>query len=236
MPRKPRFYLAGVPVHVVQRGNDRQPVFFDEQDYRHYRAWLREGAARHGCAVHAYVFMTNHVHLLVTPQSSAAVSRLIQYVGRYYVRYVNKVYGRSGTLWEGRHKGSLVSATEYFLACSRYIELNPVRAGMVRTPAEYPWSSYSGNAVGQADDLLTPHSVYMDLGVDSEIRQYRYRELFRSALDPEQVHQIQAAVQTGTPLGNARFREQIEQTLKRRVGHARRGRPKREHAHEHKGY
>ncbi|MGH8399277.1 MAG: transposase [Gammaproteobacteria bacterium] len=234
MPRKPRFYLPGVAAHVIQRGNDRQPVFFDERDYIQYRAWLREGAQRYGCTVHAYVLMTNHVHLLVTPQSREAISRTIQHVGRYYVSYINREYGRSGTLWEGRHKGSLVSVADYFLACSRYIELNPVRAGMVETPGEYRWSSYQANGIGQADNVLTPHELYLSLGVTPKERQHRYRELFRAALDTEQVHQIRAAVQTGTPLGNARFKQQIEQALKRRVGHARRGRPMQQG--KNKGY
>lgn len=230
MPRKPRFYLPGVPVHIVQRGNDRQPVFFVEQDYRQYRDRLKEGAEQCGCEVHAYVLMTNHVHLLVTPQHREAVSRMIQHVGRHYVGYINREYRRSGTLWEGRHKGSLISAAEYFLACSRYIEMNPVRAGMVKTPAEYRWWSYAANALGQTDDLLKPHEVYQRLGANAGERSYRYQELFRSALDTEQVHQIQAAVQTGTPLGNERFKEQIERTLKRRIGHAKRGRPRNQSA------
>ncbi|HKV97281.1 MAG TPA: transposase [Gammaproteobacteria bacterium] len=228
MPRKPRFYLPGIPVHVVQRGNDRQPVFFDDRDYARYLAWLRKGAEQCECAVHAYVLMTNHVHLLATPRHRVALSRMIQYVGRFYVSYVNREYGRSGTLWEGRHKGSLVSAMDYFLACSRYIELNPVRAGMVKAPEEYRWSSYRSNGLGQADGLLTPHELYLSLGRTAEERQYRYRELFRGALDTEQLDQIRAAVQTGTPLGNDRFKERIEQTLKRRVGHAKRGRPRKQ--------
>jgi putative transposase len=134
MPRKPRFYLPGIPAHVVQRGNCRQATFFSDDDYAAYLNWLHEGAQQHGCAIHAYVLMTNHVHLLVTPAQSESISRLIQYVGRHYVTYVNHTYRKSGTLWEGRHKGCLVSSEEYLLACMRYIELNPVRAGMVATP------------------------------------------------------------------------------------------------------
>lgn len=224
MPRKPRFYLPRVPAHLVQRGNDRQPVFFDEQDYRHYLRWLEDGARRHGCQVHAYVLMTNHVHLLVTPSKKESISRMIQYVGRHYVTYINKEYGRTGTLWEGRHKGSVISSVEYFLACSRYIELNPVRAGMVEHPRDYVWSSYRGNALSHDDRLLTPHPLYCALGQNATERQRNYRELFRAALNPEQVHDIRTSVQTGTPLGNDRFKQQIEQRLQQRVGHARRGR------------
>jgi putative transposase len=227
MPRKPRFYLPGIPAHVAQRGNCRQATFFSDDDYAAYLRWLHEGAEQHGCAIHAYVLMTNHVHLLVTPAQSESISRLIQYVGRHYVTYVNHTYRKSGTLWEGRHKGCLVSSEEYLLACMRYIELNPVRAGMVATPGDNRWSSYRTNAMGGMQGFLTPHALYLALGQDREERGHAYRELFRSALEPDQVHNIRATVQTGTPLGNDRFKEQIEQTLQCKVGQSRRGRPEK---------
>jgi len=227
MPRKPRFYLPGVPAHVVQRGNCRKAVFFGEDDYRAYLRWLADAAAKHGCVVHAYVLMTNHVHLLVTPESSHAISRTMQYVGRRYVPYVNRCYAMSGTLWEGRHKGCVINSEGYLLACMRYIELNPVRAGMVGKPIDYPWSSYAANAAGRPNGLIVPHERYQALGETAEKRQLAYRELFRIPLDSDQVHDIRATVQTGTPLGNNRFRRQIEQTIKRGVGQAQRGRPKR---------
>lgn len=227
MPRKPRFYLPGIPAHVVQRGNCRQATFFSDNDYAAYLRWLHEGAEQHECTIHAYVLMTNHVHLLVTPTQSESISRLMQYVGRHYVTYVNYSYGKSGTLWEGRHKGCLISSDEYLLACMRYIELNPVRAGMVTAPGDYRWSSYRINARGDEPGCLTPHPLYLALGRDQEERSYAYRELFRYALEPDQVHNIRATVQTGTPLGNDRFKEQIEQNLQRKVGHSRRGRPEK---------
>jgi len=171
--------------------------------------------------------MTNHVHLLVTPETRDAISRTIQHVGRHYVTYVNSQYGRSGTLWEGRHKGSIISSEAYLLACSRYIELNPVRAGMVTAPEDYRWSSYRANAGGESCPLLRYHAIYMALGDSPESRQRAYRELFRAVLGPGQLDAIRSAVQTGTPLGNDRFREQIEAALKRKVGQARRGRPVR---------
>jgi putative transposase len=211
----------------VQRGNNRQAVFFDEADYRAYLKWLNEGAERYGFSVHAYVCMTNHAHVLGTPKLEDSVSRMIQFVGRYYVSYVNHQYGRTGTLWEGRHKGALIDSDEYLLACQRYIELNPVRAGMVETPGEYPWSSYRANAFGEKDSLLTHHLLYRRLGADPAARQAAYRELFRTSLAPEQVHGIRAAWQTGTPLGNDRFREQIEAAVNKKVGYARRGRPRK---------
>jgi putative transposase len=226
VPRKPRFYLPGIPAHIVQRGNCRQATFFDDDDYAAYLNWLYDGAQRHHCAIHAYALMTNHVHFLVTPQRGESISRLVQYVGRHYVTYVNRAYRKSGTLWEGRHKGCLISSDDYLLACMRYIELNPVRAGMVSCPGDYRWSSYRFNAGDRPTPVLTPHPVYLGLGRTQQERVYAYRELFRSALEPDQVHHIRATVQTGTPLGNDRFKEQIEQALQCKVGHSRRGRPR----------
>ena len=216
-----------MPVHIVQRGNNRQAVFFDDGDYRSYLRWLREGAERYGCSVHGYVLMTSHVHALLTPEKADSISKLVQYVGRYYVSYINHEYGRTGSLWEGRHKGSLIDSDEYLLTCQRYIELNPVRAGMVETPVDYPWSSYRANAFGEKDPLVTPHGLYKRLGRNQTARQAAYRELFRTSLAPEQVHDIRAAWQTGTPLGNDRFREQIEAAVNKKVGYARRGRPRK---------
>jgi len=227
MPRKRRFYLPDVPAHVIQRGNNRQAIFFCDDDYRAYLHWLKEGAERYGCAVHAYVLMTNHVHLMVTPRARDSISRTIQYVGRRYVTYVNAHYGRSGTLWEGRHKGSIISSAAYLLACSRYIELNPVRAGMVSAPGDYKWSSYCANGAGEFCPILEHHALYLSLGNSAQSRQRAYRELFRGSLAPGQIHAIRSAVQTGTPLGNDRFREQVEAALKCKVGQARRGRPGR---------
>jgi putative transposase len=225
MPRKPRFYLPGHPAHIIQRGNCRQPVFYDDNDYLSYLTWLSEGAEKHGCSIHAYVLMTNHVHLLMTPDSRESISRTIQYLGRYYVTYINSEYGKSGTLWEGRHKGCVIDSAHYMLTCMRYIELNPVRAGMVAAPIDYRWSSYAANAAGCSDAVITPHPDYLSLGRLPDDRQYAYRELFRRELGAEQIHNIRATVQTGTPLGNEHFREAVEQTLGRKVGQARRGRP-----------
>jgi putative transposase len=148
MPRTPRLTLPDVPQHVVQRGNNRQATFFAAEDYRLYLDCLREAAAKYGCALHAYVLMTNHVHLLITPSGRQAVARTMQSVGRRYVQYVNYVYRRSGTLWEGRYKSSLVESEGYLLLCYRYIELNPVRAGMVQRPEDYEGSSYRAHAFG----------------------------------------------------------------------------------------
>jgi len=226
MPRKRRFYLSGVPAHVVQRGNCRQAVFFDDEDYRAYLNWLAEGAAKHACRIHAYVLMTNHVHLLVTPDYPEAISHTIQYVGRRYVSYINRRHSKSGTLWEGRHKGCVIDGDAYLLACMRYIELNPVRAGLVNRPFDYPWSSYHANAAGKADLLINSCVQYQALGRTPASRQHAYRELFCGVLDPEHVHDIRATLQTGTPLGSHGFRREIEIALETGVGYARPGRPK----------
>jgi len=227
MPRKPRFYVPGVPVHVVQRGNNRQAIFFDDADYQGYLGWLKEAAERYSCAIHAYVLMTNHVHILATPKDKASISRLMQYVGRRYVPYINQTYGRSGTLWEGRYKGSLVQAEVYLLTCMRYIELNPVRAKLVKTTARYRWSSYHANASGRKSDLISPHKLYLAMGTDDVSRRAAYRALFRGRIDEETIVAIRAAWQTGTPLGNDRFKAKIEKTLKMKVGYAKRGRPRK---------
>lgn len=227
MPRKPRFQMPGLPAHVVQRGNNRQAIFFESSDYAAYLSWLGEGLERYGCELHAYVLMTNHVHLLVTPESRDGIGRLLQYVGRHYVPYINHSYGRTGTLWEGRYKASMVQEEHYLLCCMRYIELNPVRAGMVRSPAHYRWSSYRANAQGHEDKLVTTHDRYRGLSRNSTERQAVYRDLFRSVLEPGELKEVRAAWLTGTPLGNDRFRADIERALKTKVGQAHRGRPKK---------
>lgn len=227
MPRKPRFYLPGVPVHVIQRGNNRQPVFRSDDDYLSYLYWLEEAAQSCRCSIHAYVLMTNHVHILVTPTSKDGVSRMVQYVGRTYVTYFNTRHRRSGTLWEGRHKGSVISAEDYLFTCCRYIELNPVRAGMVATPEVYDWSSYGANARGQNDPVVTPHELYLRLGSTALERTVRYRALFTDKpLDEDKIRHIRDSTQTGTSLGNDDFRERIAASLKQSVGYSKRGRPR----------
>lgn len=225
MPRKPRMYMAGMPCHVIQRGNNRDACFFAEQDYQFYLECLADACRRFRVAVHAYVLMTNHVHLLMTPEDAEGISRVMQSVGRRYVQYINFEYRRSGTLWEGRHKASLVDAETYLLTCMRYIELNPVRASMVRHPAEYPWSSYRTNGQGERSSLINPHPGYLDLGAEDQERLTAYRSLFATCVDYTDLHAIREAIQFCTPLGNERFKEQIEHALGRSTGYAKRGRP-----------
>jgi putative transposase len=225
MPRRPRLRLADLPLHVIQRGNNRAACFFAEDDYRFYLHHLGELAGKTGCAVHAYVMMTNHVHLLLTPRRPDAASRLMQRLGQRYVQYVNKTYKRSGTLWEGRFKASLVQVTDYFLKCQRYIELNPVRADMVAHPQDYPWSSYPANAEGKPSALITPHAEHLALGSGKEDRQEAYQSLFRTELDPEDLTAIRRAANGGYALGDTRFKEEVEAMLNRRAGPGIGGRP-----------
>ena len=225
MPRKPRMYLAGVPCHVIQRGNNRDACFYAEQDYQFYLDCLQDAGRRYRVAVHAYVLMTNHVHLLLTPKDTEGISRVMQSVGRRYVQYINFEYQRSGTLWEGRHKASLVQAEDYLFTCMRYIELNPVRASMVTHPGDYRWSSYRANGQGEDNLLVSPHALYMAMGPDGPQRQSAYRGLFEHQLDEADIHAIREAAQFCMPLGNDRFKQQIEAALGRSTGYARRGRP-----------
>jgi putative transposase len=227
MPRKPRFFLPGVAVHVVQRGHSREPVFFEDDNYLAYLRWLQQGSERYGVDIHAYVLMTNHVHILATPSDKEGITRMMQYVGRHYVPYINHTFGTSGSLWEGRYKASLVHDEEYLLACMRYIELNPVRADMVRSPGQYRWSSYLSNGRGRDDEMLKPHRMYEALGKSRLARLEAYKALFRAHLEEGVLEDIRSAWKSGTPLGNDFFRQKIEAKLNCKVGQARRGRPSR---------
>jgi putative transposase len=225
MPKKPRFYLPGVPAHIVQRGHSREPVFFEVKDYLIYLDWVLEASERYECEIHAYVLMTNHVHVLVTPKYKNSISLMMQFVGRHYVPYINKNYGTSGSIWEGRYKSNIIHDEAYLLTCMRYIELNPVRANMVNFPEDYRWSSFHANGQGKDSELIRPHALYKSLGGSKYQRLDAYNALFKAHIDDDELGVIRASLQTGTPLGNDYFRERIEAKLKCKVGQARRGRP-----------
>ena len=228
MPRRPRIHLDGVPLHIVQRGHNREPCFFGEEDYSSYLHWLGEALGEAECKLHAYVLMTNHVHLLLTPKKAETVQKLIISLGRRYVQYINRTYRRTGTLWDSRYKSSVVQAETYLLTCQRYIELNPVRAAMVDDPAHYRWTSYRSNGLGQADARLTPHSLYLALGRSDQARQAAYRSLFRTHLDRAAIDDIRLALNQSQPLGNARFYAKIEGMTGMRREARPRGRPRNE--------
>ena len=227
MPRQPRLDLAGVPQHVVQRGNDRQPCFFQDIDHVRYLDELREICLRERCAVHACVLMTNHLHLLMTPSARAQMARVMQLLGRRYVRYVNDRYCRTGTLWEGRYKACLVDSEAYLLRCYRYIELNPLRACMVVDPADYRWSSFACNALAVADPLIRPHASYLALGSNVAERCAAYRAHVGQAITPDELDGIRLHLQRQHAYGTERFRAAIEAQLSRRAGTARVGRPRK---------
>jgi putative transposase len=225
MPRSRRYFIEDLPLHVIQRGNNRAVIFHCDDDYVRYRGWLSAAALDFGCALHAYVLMTNHVHLLLTPKGADSMPRMMQSLGRRYVRYLNKVYQRTGTLWEGRYRATPVDGETYFLTCCRYIEMNPVRARMVEHPKGYRWSSYRAHAHGIADTLLTRHAIYDRLGSGEAERQEAYRALFQEPLAETTLSTIRAATNGGWPLGNDRFRQEIAAALKRRVTPRPAGRP-----------
>lgn len=228
MPRRARLSIPGVPWHIIQRGNNRSACFFADEDYRLYLDHLNEQADKHGCEIHAYVLMTNHVHILLTPQAENSASLLMKHLGQRYVQYVNRTYRRSGTLWEGRFRSCLTQSEDYVLACYRYIELNPVRADMVKHPRDYPWSSYRFNAEGKANEILTPNYQYTRLAIEELDRRKAYRGLFKAHIDVDIDDQIRTATNGNFVLGNKRFQEQISNSLGRRVTKGKAGRPKKE--------
>lgn len=218
MARLPRPDLPGILQHVVQRGNNRLPCFLDDDDRQRYLQGLHAGLLRYGCSLHAYVLMSNHVHLLLTPGEQGAVSRLMQTFGRNYACLFNSRHCRTGTLWEGRYKSCLVDSEHYVLTCYRYIELNPVRAWMTDNPWEYPWSSCRVNSSSGTDRLITPHPAYLALGKDGPTRQIAYRNLVTEVLAEETLNEIRINLQQQRALGTDRFREQVQAKLRRFAG------------------
>lgn len=201
MPRVARLVVPDVAVHVIQRGNNRLPCFFRPADYPIYLRYLGEYARKHGCLIHTYCLMTNHVHLLITPRRPDACALLMKHLGQCYVQTINMAHGRTGMLWEGRFKSCLVPTDQYALACYRYIESNPVRAGMVAHPGHYPWSSFMANGMGQEDNLLAPHPAIEALGHDPEARRTAYRRLFEAPLEAACIEEIRKATRNGYRLG-----------------------------------
>jgi putative transposase len=217
MARQPRFIVPGQPQHVIQRGNNREVIFCTDRDYEYYLEKLEFSSKAHGCDIHAYVLMTNHVHLLISPDKPESLSKMMQTLGRYYVRYFSYHYKRTGTLWEGRYKSSLVSTEQYLLTCMRYIELNPVRAGMVKDPSNYRCSSYHCNALGSVNSLIEPRLEYLTLGLTREERQKNYQGLFETPLNQTTLTEIREAANKSWVLGDDMFKHVIEQQLARRV-------------------
>jgi putative transposase len=235
MSRRSRLKLDGIPIHIIQRGNNRNACFYADEDYQFYLESLDAYCHDEEVKVHAYVLMTNHVHLLVTPTDGNGPSWVMKRLGQRYVQYVNRTYLWHGSLWEGRFRSSLVGEENYFLTCHRYIELNPVRANMVSHPAEYQWSSYRANAQGEFDRVLSPHSLYEELGNDATARQIAYKKLFCSKLESSLLNEIRQATNGGYVLGSDKFKREIALAIGRRTWRGVAGRPQKAHLEEGQG-
>lgn len=227
MPRQPRYFIPDIPQHVIQRGVNRQAIFFESSDYDLYLHSLGEAASRYDCRIHAYVLMTNHTHLLVTPGSGRSLPLVMQAMGRTYVQAINRKYERTGTLWEGRYKASLVQDDLYLLTCYKYIELNPVRAGLASAPWLYAYSSFAHNAYGRANELITPHSTYESLARKPRERQAAYRRLFRDSLMGGTLTTIRKVTNACLVLGDDEFKDRMETLLGRSVRPGKDGRPRK---------
>ncbi|MYM85942.1 transposase [Rugamonas sp. FT82W] len=225
MARLPRLIVPGQPHHVIQTGNNNQPIFRETEDYQAFLGWLRTAAKNYKVAVHAYVLMPDHLHLLVTPADEDGLGQMMQWIGRYYVPYFNQKYGRSGTLWNGRYKTSLIDAEQYFMSCSRYIEFNPVRNGMVARAEDYPWSSYPHHAGLRSDGLIVDHPKFWELGNTPFQREAAYIALAEPALSGDEIALISKALLKGWPLGTEQFKTALQHKVKRQVLPAKRGRP-----------
>ena len=229
MARLPRYLIPGQPQHIIQRGNNRQAIFAADADYLFFRDAVVAASEKYALCIHAYVWMTNHIHLLATPEQKGSISKVIQSAGRKYVQYFNRAYQRSGTLWEGRYRATVVDSERYLLTVMRYIELNPVRAGMAAHPRDYPWSSYRHNALGEGGenlDWLTPHAAYLALGSQGADRQSAYRQLFRVAIPCQELKDIRECTHTGWAMGSERFKQEIERLGGRRAESKGVGRPR----------
>ncbi len=225
MPRPLRLIVPGVAVHLIQRGNNRVACFSHDNDYLMYLAHLRQLAEKYECAVHAYCLMTNHVHLLITPNAAGACTGLMRDLGQRYVQYFNRRHERTGTLWEGRFRSCLTESALYVLGCYRYIELNPVRAGMVDHPTGYLWSSYAVNSGMRSDPLITPHPEFLALGALAETRHSAYRALFEQRLEPGLQKAIRDATNGGYPLASEAFKSTVLAPSGGRTGPGEPGRP-----------
>ncbi|MFW8591208.1 transposase [Glaciecola sp. 2405UD65-10] len=226
MARRRRIGPKDVTQHVVQRGNNRKVCFKREQDFIVYASWLKQYSEKFNVALHAWVFMTNHVHLLCTPRSdNLGVSQMMQSLGRKYVRYFNDTYKQTGTLWEGRFKSSLVCTSTYLLNVYRYIELNPVRAKMVNEPWQYKWSSYHNNALGVLSELCKPHDIYLQLGTTCTTRLSAYRSLFNETLPQSLINEIRVSLNKEIVLGDDEFKGKIETMIGSKLKSGKMGRP-----------
>lgn len=227
MARLPRYSIVNQPQHIILQGRDGQTIFHQDQDYQYFHDCLDAAAYNYNLKLHAYVLMPDHVHVLATPGNSNSVSRVVQSIGRNYVQYFNECYGGSGSLWEGRYRATVIDGKNHLLNVSRYIELNPVRSGLVARPPEYRWSSYAHNALGQSDEMISAAREYQQLGDSEKARNKAYRKLFKQKLDPQLITDITESALKGWVLGDSRFASKIEKLSGRRTTPLPRGRPRK---------
>ena len=226
MPRRARSYIAGLPYHIVQRGNNKEPCFIQPSDYQFYLELWKECSKLYAVSIHAYCLMTNHIHFVVTPENETGISTTMKVVGSRYAFHINRTYSRTGTLWEGRHRSSLIDTDRSLLLCYQYVEMNPVRAGMVKRPEEYAWSSYGRNGCGDKS-WLQPHDEYLNLGTNQQERCENYRNLFVNELGHNDLLLIRKAAHYNQPVGDDRFRREIEEKYGLKPGYSARGRPRK---------
>jgi putative transposase len=226
MARKPRLFVASVPYHVIQRGNNKNPIFLSDEDYLFFLVVLREAKIKHPCLIYSYCLMPNHFHLLLEPQEKENVSLFMKFTGAKYVHYFNRLYQRSGTLWEGRFRSSLIDKETYFVTCSSYIEMNPVRAGIVSSPELYRWSSYRIKAFGGKSPIVDFDSWYNSIGSDTEERQYKYRKFFQDTTTEETMQLIRKMTNKNGLIGSIGFKQDIEALLNKELTFAEPGRPR----------
>ena len=227
MARLPRLIVPHQPHHVIQRGAGRQAVFLDDDDYLMFLKYLKEAARQFKVAIHAYVLMPNHIHLLASPVDQTGMARMMQWIGRFYVPYFNQKYIRVGTLWQGRYKAAVVDSERYFLLCARYIELNPVRAGMVAQPEDYRWSSYRHHIGIQLDPLIAEHALFWALGNTPFAREAAYKALIELSISAAEASLLTDATLKGWAIGSDQFKTALEKQSLRRVRPGQRGRPAR---------
>jgi len=226
MARLPRLVIPNQPHHVIQRGNDGQLIFRDTADHELFLSRLKDGARQFKVAIHAYVLMPTHLHLLATPSDLEGLGRMMQWIGRHYVPYFNQKYARAGTLWQGRYKAAVIDAQRYFITCCAYIELNPVRGGLVQMAGDYPWSSYQHHVGIKSDPIISDHPLYWSLGNTPFEREAAYKALVEQGVNEEDVRILTEATLKGWALGTEQFQLALEKQARRRVRQARRGRPR----------
>ena len=227
MARLSRLVVPLQAHHILQRGHDRQPIFRDADDFQCFLGWLREAAKLYSVALHAYVLMPDHLHLLATPHDAIGLGRMMQWIGRHYVPYFNRKYQRAGTLWQGRFKASVVEPHRYLMLCSRYIELNPVRAGLAASAADYPWSSYAHHVGIRSDPMITDHAMFWALGNTPFQREQVYRQFLEEVPPAAEIALLNQSLLKGWALGSDAFKHGLEQRTAQRVAPARRGRPRK---------